>query len=92
MIYKIIVLDEAKKDIDLLKKSESNAYNKVIELFNELKEHPRTGTGKPELLKHGKFKGLWSRRITGKHRLVYSIRENEIVVLVLSAKFHYNEK
>jgi toxin YoeB len=92
MIYTIITSKEADKDIAHLKKSEIIAYEKVIQLFEELQEHPRTGTGKPELMKHGKFKGLWSRRITSKHRLVYSIKDNEVTVLVLAAKRHYEDK
>jgi toxin YoeB len=91
MIYTIITSKEADEDIAYLKKSEIKTYNKVIQLFEELQEHPRTGTGKPELMKYGKFKGLWSRRITIKHRLVYAIKDNEISVLVLSAKGHYDK-
>jgi len=34
-----------------------------------LKEHPRTGTGQPELLKYD-LAGYYSRRINRKHRLV----------------------
>ena len=92
MIYTIIVLDKAKEDIGFLKKSEILAYNKLKKVFQELREHPRTGTGKPELMKHGKYKGLWSRRITSKHRLVYSIEDDEIRVLVISVKGHYDDK
>ena len=92
MIYKVIVLDDAKQDIALLKKSETGAYNKVMVFLEELQEHPRTGTGKPEMLKYGKLKGLWSRRITAKHRLVYAIKDSEIIVLVLSASSHYGDK
>jgi len=58
MIYTIITSKEADEDVAFLKKSEIKAYNKVMQLFEELQEHPRTGTGKPELMKHGKFKGL----------------------------------
>jgi toxin YoeB len=92
MIYTIVTSKEADEDISFFKKSEINAYNKVIQLFKELREHPRTGTGKPELMKYGKLAGLWSRRITRKHRLIYSINDNEIVVLVLAAKSHYKDK
>jgi len=92
MIYTIVTSKEADENIAYLKKSEVNAYNKVMWLFDELQEHPRTGTGKPELLKHGQLKGLWSRRITSKHRLVYSIKDNEITVFVLSAKGHYGDR
>ena len=82
----------AAEDIAELKKADMPAYNKFVKLIKELHEHPRTGTGKPELLKYGKYKGIWSRRITDKHRLVYSINDNEIVVLFLSAKGHYDDK
>jgi len=87
--YKLITSKEADEDMAFLKKSETNAYQKAKELFKELKKHPRTGSGKPKIMKHGKFKGFWSRRITLKHRLVYSINDEEIVVLVLTAKGHY---
>ena len=92
MIYQLITSKEADEDMAFLKKSEINAYQKAQELFKELKEHPRTGTGKPEMLRHGKFKSLWSGRITGKHRLYYSIRDKEILVFVLSARGHYDDK
>ena len=92
MIYTIIVSKEASEDFRLLKKTESSAYNKVLQLFDELQEHPRTGTGKPKVLKYGKFKGMWSRRISQKHRLVYEISEEKVMVLVLAALDHYDDK
>ena len=50
-----------------------------------------TGTGKPEYLKHDK-RGVWSRRITQKHRLIYKIHNNIVVVEVVSAYGHYGDK
>ena len=92
MIYEIQYMPESLNDIADLKKTDIQAYKKVINLIKELHEHPRIGTGKPKLLKHGKFNGLWSRRITSKHRLVYAIKDIEIVVLILSDKGHYDDK
>ena len=57
----------------------------------ELQEHPRTGTGKPELLS-GDRAGQWSRRISQKHRLVYEIEETIVKVDILSAYGHYEDK
>ena len=71
--------------------SEPKAYQKALKLIAELYQHPRTGTGKPEQLK-GEPKGRWSRRITKKHRLVYEIRDTEVIVLVLTAYGHYENK
>ena len=92
MMYEVKISDEAQADIEFLKKSEVKAYSKVSSLLEELNEHPRTGTGKPELMKYGKLKGLWSRRITDKHRLVYAIKDKEVVVFVLAARKHYDNK
>ena len=63
--------------------------NKKLE--KELMEHPKTGTGKPEPL-GGNRVGQWSRRITKKHRLVYEIHDKEVVVIVLTAYGHYDDK
>jgi len=45
-----------------------NVFN--LELIEETRRNPFEGKGKPEPLKHG-LKGMWSRRITDKHRMVY---------------------
>ena len=92
MIYAVKYMPTAISDIIELKKTDIQSYGKVMNLVKELHEHPRTGTGKPELMKYGQLKGLWSRRITSKHRLIYSIEDNEVAVLVLSAKGHYDDK
>ena len=67
------------------------AYKKALKLIAELYEHPHTGTGKPELLS-GDCSGQWSRRIRKKHRLVYEIHDEEVVVLILTAYGHYDDK
>ena len=64
---------------------------KLEQLLNELREHPLTGTGRPEALRHD-LQGLYSRRINRKHRLVYGIKEESIVVIVVSAYTHYGDK
>ena len=64
---------------------------KIEILTNELREHPTTGTGKPEALK-GNRKGQWSRRITRQHRLIYEINKDIVTVLMLTAWGHYDDK
>ena len=45
----------------------------------------------PERLKH--YEGeVWSRRINKKDRLIYEIFDSEVVVFVVSALGHYNDK
>jgi toxin YoeB len=90
-MYKIEYTDEAKLHMQQLKYNEPKAFQKLTQMLVELMEHPQTGTGHPEPLK-GQPEGRWSRRITKKHRLVYRIFKEEVVVLVLRAYGHYGDK
>ena len=90
-MYEIEYQEQALLDIAKLKKDEPAAYKKVVSLIQELKDHPKTGTGHPEPLK-GKPEGRWSRQINKKHRLVYRIYETEVIVLVIAAYGHYDDK
>ena len=91
MTYKVRNLIKADEDLARLAKSEPKAYKKAQGFIEELKEHPKTGLGHPEPLR-GKPEGRWSREITKKHRMVYRIYETEVVVLVISAYGHYDDK
>lgn len=87
MTYHIEFSDKAKEDITAYKKAGNKSIlNKLLSLLEELTEHPFTGKGKPEALKHN-LVGRWSRRINQEHRLVYKV-END-TVFILSAKGHY---
>lgn len=90
-MYKITYTTDAVSDLQRLQSEEPKSYQKAKVLINELKEHPKTGTGHPEQLK-GQPEGRWSRRISKKHRLVYRIFDTEVLVLVLSAYGHYDDK
>ena len=59
---------------------------KIFDLMKSIEINPFDGIGKPEQLKHN-LRGLWSRRITGEHHLVYKV-ENDIIV-ILSCFGHY---
>ncbi|GHT65821.1 hypothetical protein AGMMS50239_26320 [Bacteroidia bacterium] len=89
MKYALDISVLAKEGLSKLKKSEPKAYTKAIELLEELRNHPQTGTGKPEFCKYEK---KWSRRINRKHRLTYTINDFNVVVSVISVLEHYNDK
>jgi len=90
-MYKISFADRVQEDLERLSSNEPAAFKKAIKMLNELAEHPRTGTGHPEPLK-GQPEGRWSRCITKKHRLVYRIFDDTVLVLVLRAYGHYDDK
>ena len=60
---------------------------KINALLKDITRHPFTGLGKPEMLKHD-LSGFWSRRIDQEHRLVYTVRDDEITIY--SCRFHYD--
>jgi toxin YoeB len=91
VIYTIIFSDKAKEDLQFLKRSEPQAYKKARLLIEELLEHPKTGRGKPQLKKHD-LAGLYARKITDKHRLLYSVDDQTITVDIISSKGHYDDK
>lgn len=90
-MYRIEFTDNAVRDSKTLRKSDPKAFKKLSSLIEELKLHPKTGTGHPEPLK-GDRAGQWSRRVTGKHRLVYKIEDEVLIVIVLTAYNHYGDK
>jgi len=92
MSYILKLTDDAIEDVESLKKVGDKAVLKKLGiLLQELSEHPRSGKGQPEELKYI-FSGCWSRRITNKHRLVYTIEEDQEIVIILYARGHYTDK
>ena len=90
-MYIVRLSTDAQADLIRLRRNIPQAFKKASQLLAELEEHPRTGTGQVEQLKHFKNE-TWSRRITREHRLVYEIHDNEVLVLVISAYGHYDGK
>ncbi|MCM1452696.1 MAG: Txe/YoeB family addiction module toxin [Clostridium sp.] len=92
MIYEIILLPQAELHLDEWRKSgQKKTLKKIADFFDELRFHPRTGTGKVEQLK-GDLSGFWSRRIAKGERMIYSIEDDKVIVSVLSLKSHYGDK
>ena len=90
-MYRVQFAPEALADVAKLQKSEPTSFKKLTKLIKELEEHPKMGTGKPKPL-GGDKAGQWSRRITDKHRLVYEVLDEQVVVLVLSSWGHYDDR
>ncbi|UVW30113.1 Txe/YoeB family addiction module toxin [Massilia sp. H6] len=53
---------------------------RINDLIKDAKRDPFAGIGKPEALKHS-LSGCWSRRIDETNRLVYEVREDELIML-----------
>ena len=77
---------EALEHLQEWKFADAKMLQKIVSLVLEISSTPFTGTGKPEPLKFD-LKGKWSRRINDEHRLVYEVREEDI--LIISCRYHY---
>lgn len=92
MKYSIELTDIAQKHLlEFRSSGQKKDLKKIYSLFQELQEHPTTGTGKVEQLK-GDLSGYWSRRINKQSRMIYSIRDDVVTVEVISLKGHYSDK
>jgi len=83
---KFIFIDESWEDYLFWQHTDKNMVKKINALLKDISRTPFTGIGKPEPLKY-KYKGFWSRRIDGEHRLIYQYKEDEI--LIAKCRFHY---
>ncbi|MGB1242328.1 MAG: Txe/YoeB family addiction module toxin [Chitinophagales bacterium] len=61
-------------------------FKRIMKLIEDIKRDPFDGLGKPEALKY-QLSSYWSRRISIEHRLVYEVKEDDI--LIISCKGHY---
>jgi toxin YoeB len=90
-MYKISFSSDAQKVLKKYKRSNKNIIKKCEVIFDELMDHPRTGTGHPEALKGGKNIS-YSRRITAHDRIIYDVYDDEVTVLVIDIEGHYEDK
>lgn len=59
---------------------------RAFDLIEAILRDPFDGVGKPEPLKY-LAPGVWSRRLTQEHRIVYLVRDDRIDFL--QARYHY---
>jgi toxin YoeB len=59
---------------------------KILELVEAILRNPLEGIGKPEPLRY-LGSGVWSRRITQEHRLVYVVKDEQIDFV--QCRYHY---
>jgi toxin YoeB len=66
--------------------SEPKMLRRINRMIEEALRDPGQGIGKPERLTEN-LSGYWSRRITDEHRLVYTVRGENLIVV--QARYHY---
>ena len=61
---------------------------RINQPIEDILRTPFEGIGKPEPLK-GDLSGYWSRRINDEHRLVYTVKANDLIVT--ACRYHYGD-
>lgn len=77
---------EFREDLRYWVETDRRTALRVLALVEAIMREPFTGIGKPEPLKY-LGAGVWSRRITQEHRLVYVVTDDRIDFA--QARYHY---
>ena len=85
-MYRVIFHKKAVKDIDKLK--EAGLAKKARKLIEVVRHNPFRNPPPYEKLV-GKLEGVYSRRINIKHRMVYTVDEENKIIRVLRMWSHY---
>lgn len=91
-VYDVVFSKTVEKTLRYIKKKDPNKFKKIRDMLAEIAVSPKSGTGRPEPLKHYNGRDVWSRRVNHKDRIVYEVHENEIRVDIISVIGHYGDK
>jgi toxin YoeB len=83
---KLIFTERAWEDYLHWQANDLKLLTRLNGLIKECTRTPFQGTGKPEPLR-GSLSGLWSRRLTQEHRLVY--RASDDALTIAQSRYHY---
>ena len=83
---KLIWSEQAWDDYLYWQQTDRKILQRINALIRDIQRDPFGGLGKPEPLKH-QFTGFWSRRINDEHRLVYTLLDDELVIV--QCRYHY---
>jgi len=83
---KLVFAESAWEDYLYWQKRDKKILNRINTLIKDIRRSPFDGIGKPEPLKHA-LSGYWSRRINDAHRIVYSVKDDS--VLIAQLRYHY---
>jgi toxin YoeB len=77
---------EFRDDLRFWVRTERKVALRVLDLVEAILREPFRGVGKPEPLKH-LGSGVWSRRLTQEHRVVYVVTDDRVDFL--QCRYHY---
>ena len=85
-IRKSVFSTEFRQDLSYWVKTDRKTALHVLDIVEAVMRNPFEGIGKPEPLRY-LGNGIWSRRLTQEHRVVYVVREDRIDFI--QCRYHY---
>lgn len=82
----VLWAEPAWEDYLYWQQTDKNILKRINGLIKDIQRHPFDGLGDPEPLRHN-LSGYWSRRINREHRLVYTVKDQTIIIV--QCRYHY---
>ena len=86
---KLLWYERAWEDYLYWQTQDKKTLKRINMLIKDVQRNPFEGLGKPEALKED-LSGYWSRRIDGTNRLVYYVKDDNIIIS--ACRGHYDDK
>ena len=83
---KIVFSEQTWEDYKFWVVNDRKTLKRINQLIRDTARDPFSGVGKPEPLRH-LLKGYWSRRINEEHRIVYCVKDDQLMLAQL--RYHY---
>jgi toxin YoeB len=83
---RLVFTPVAWEDYEYWQHQDRKTLRRVNMLIRDILRDPFAGIGKPEPLKEN-LSGFWSRRIDDRHRVVYTVDADDIVIV--QCRYHY---
>ena len=87
--WEAVFQPEFREDLQWWVKTDRKVALRVLDLVEAVLRDPHSGIGKPEPLKY-LGSGVWSRRVTQEHRMVYVVQGERVDFL--QARYHYADE
>lgn len=83
---RLVFAEEGWDDYLYWQENDKKTLKRINELIKAIKRAPFEGIGDPEPLRFN-WSGFWSRRISREHRLIYAVKNDQI--LIAQCRYHY---
>ena len=83
---KIVFSEQTWEDYQFWVVNDRKTLKRINQLIRDTARDPFSGVGKPEPLRHLLI-GYWSRRINEEHRMVYCVKDDQLMLAQL--RYHY---